>query len=161
MVIILGLNRNFSAVNGQVRQLMRYYFAFGSNMDRAHMARLCHGAEALGPARLDNHQFFIAHAGYASIAPKRRATVHGVLWKISVRHLANLDEYESVATDLYRPAALPVHYQEKLLRALVYVASDARPGRPKPNYQEGVVAAARGWQLPEGYVRELEMFLPV
>ena len=25
---------------------MRLYFAFGSNMDRAHMARLCRGAEA-------------------------------------------------------------------------------------------------------------------
>jgi len=138
---------------------MRLYFAFGSNMERAHMERLCRGAEALGTAHLEHHQFFIAQAGYASIAAKRGATVHGVLWKITAPHLAKLDQYESVAAGLYRLAAVPVHHGDKLLRALVYVASDPRPGRPKPGYQEGVVAAARAWQLPERYVRELETFL--
>ncbi len=138
---------------------MRLYFSFGSNMDRAHMVHLCRGAEALGTARLDNHQFFIANAGYASIASKRGATVHGVLWKITAVHIAKLDEYELVAAGLYRHAVIPVHHQEKLLRALAYVASDPRPGRPKPGYQEGVIAAARARQLPEDYVRELEVFL--
>lgn len=139
---------------------MRLYFAFGSNMDRAHMARLCRGAEALGPTRLDNHQFFIAHAGYASIAPKRGATVHGVLWKVTAAHIAKLDAYESVAGGLYHKAAVPVHRGDRLLRALAYVASDPRPGRPQPGYQERVAAAARAWRLPEAYVRELETFLP-
>lgn len=139
---------------------MRLYFSFGSNMDRAHMEWLCRGAEALGPARLDHYQFFIAQAGYASIAQKRGATVHGVVWKITASHLAKLDQYESVAAGLYRLTSVPVHHGERLLRALVYVASDPRPGRPKPGYQEGVVAAAREWQLPEDYVHELETFLP-
>jgi gamma-glutamylcyclotransferase (GGCT)/AIG2-like uncharacterized protein YtfP len=138
---------------------MRLYFSFGANMDRAHMARLCHGAEALGIARLDHHQFFIAHAGYASIAPKRGAAVHGVLWKVTATHIVKLDAYESVEGGLYRQTLVPVHHGERLLRALAYVASDPRPGRPKPGYQEGVVAAAREWQLPEEYVRELETFL--
>lgn len=137
---------------------VRLYFSFGSNMDRAHMARLCRGAEALGPARLDNHQYFIAHAGYASIAQKRGSIVHGVLWKVTAPQLARLDEYESVAAGLYRHALIPVHHGDKLLRSLAYVASDPRPGRPKPGYQEAVVAAARAWQLPEEYVRELETF---
>ncbi len=139
---------------------MRLYFSFGSNMDRAHMERLCRGADALGSARLDHHQFFIAHAGYASIAPKHGAVVHGVLWKITAPHLAKLDVYESVTGGLYRLVAVPVHHGEKLLRALAYVASDPRPGRPKAGYQEGVVAAARAWRLPDEYVRELEVFLP-
>ncbi len=134
---------------------MRHYFAFGSNMDRAHMGRLCRGAEALGTARLDHHQFFIANAGYASIAQKRGAGVHGVLWKVTAPHLAKLDEYELVAAGLYRQTLVPVHHGEKLLRALAYVASDPRPGQPKPGHQECVVAAARAWQLPEDYVREL------
>jgi gamma-glutamylcyclotransferase (GGCT)/AIG2-like uncharacterized protein YtfP len=139
---------------------MRYYFSFGSNMNRAHMASLCHGAEALGPARLDHHQFFIAHAGYASVASKRGAAVHGVLWKVTAAHFAKLDAYESVPEGLYREALIPVHHGERLLRALAYIASDPHPGRPKPRYQEGVVAAAREWKLPEAYVRELETFLP-
>ena len=123
------------------------------------MARLCRGAEALGAACLNHHQFFIAQAGYASIAPKRGAAVHGVLWKVTAAHLAKLDVYEAVAAGLYRQTLIPVHHGERLLRALAYVASDLRPGRPEPGYQEGVVAAARAWQLPEEYVRELESFL--
>ena len=138
---------------------MRLYFAFGFNMDRAHMEELCRGAEALGAARLDHHQFFIAHAGYASIAPKRGASVYGIVWKVAAPHIAKLDQYESVAAGLYRLAAIPVHHGERLLRALVYIATDARPGRPKPGYQEGVVAAARVWQLPADYVHGLETFL--
>jgi len=139
--------------------MMRYYFSFGSNMDRGHMGRTCRGAEAMGTARLDHHQFFIANAGYASIARKRGATVYGVLWKVTAAHLAKLDAYESVAEGLYREAHMPVHHGERLLRALAYVASDPRPGLPKPGYQEGVVAAAREWKLPQEYVRELEAFL--
>ena len=123
------------------------------------MGRLCRGAEPLGPARLDHHQFFIAYAGYASIARKRGATIHGVLWKVTAAHIAKLDAYESVPEGLYREAHMPVHHGERLLRALVYVASDPRPGLPGPGYQEGVVAAAREWKLPEAYVRELEAFL--
>jgi gamma-glutamylcyclotransferase (GGCT)/AIG2-like uncharacterized protein YtfP len=138
---------------------MRFYFSFGSNMDRGHMDRTCRGAEALGIARLDHHQFFIADAGYASIARKRGAAVYGVLWKVTVAHLAKLDAYESVPEGLYRETLIPVHPGERLLRALAYVASDPRPGLPKPGYQEGVVAAAREWQLPGEYVRELETFL--
>jgi gamma-glutamylcyclotransferase (GGCT)/AIG2-like uncharacterized protein YtfP len=138
---------------------MPLYFAYGSNMDRAHMARLCRGAEALGPARLDHHRFFIARAGYASIAPKRGAVVHGVLWKIAAAQLPRLDQYEAVTAGLYRRAEMPVHHGERLLRALVYVANDPRPGRSSPAYRAAIGAAARDWQLPADYLRELAAVL--
>jgi cation transport regulator ChaC len=135
---------------------MRHYFAYGSNMDRAHMAKLCPEAEALGPARIDQHRFFIAAGGYGSIAPKRGATVHGVLWRITARDRIALDGYEAVGDGLYQPASLPVHHGDKLLRALVYVANDARPGRAGEKYVAAVLAAARTWELPEDYVGALE-----
>jgi gamma-glutamylcyclotransferase (GGCT)/AIG2-like uncharacterized protein YtfP len=103
---------------------MRHYFAYGSNMDRAHMAKLCPQAEALGPASIDNFRFFVAHGGYGSIARKRGATVHGVLWRISARDLVSLDRYEEIGDGLYQHAVLPVHFGEKPLRGLVYVAND-------------------------------------
>lgn len=141
---------------------MRYYFAYGSNMDRAHMAKLCPHAEALGLAFVKDHRFFIAHGGYASIARKRGETVHGVLWRISARDLVALDGYEAIGDGLYQHAMLPVHYDNKLLRALVYVANDARPGRPSAPYREAVLNAARVWPLPEEHIRamDMEMALP-
>jgi hypothetical protein len=35
------------------------------------------------------------------------------------------------------------------------VGRDQRPGRPRPGYQDAVVAAARDWELAEDYVRSL------
>jgi gamma-glutamylcyclotransferase (GGCT)/AIG2-like uncharacterized protein YtfP len=141
---------------------MRHYFAYGSNMDRAHMARLCPQAEALGVASIDHHRFFIAHGGYGSIARKRGAKVYGVLWRISARDLLALDRYEEIGDGLYQHAVLPVHFDDKLLRGLVYVANDARPARPRPEYRNLVLAAARDWTLPQVYLAELEreMMLP-
>jgi len=139
---------------------MRLYFSYGSNMDRAHMARLCRGAEPLGVAHADNHIFYIAASGYASIAPKRNSKVYGVLWRITAQDLSKLDAYEAVEDGLYRPVAIPVHQGKKFLRAMVYYALDTRPGRPKTGYQEKLVAAARSWNLPEDYVLTLEKFLP-
>lgn len=125
------------------------------------MARLCRGAEALGVAHAENHVFFISASGYASITPKRNSRIYGVLWRISAQDLPRLDAYESVGSGLYRPVAIPVHQGGKFLRAMVYYAVEAKPGRPKPGYQEKLVAAAQSWNLPEDYLRMLEKFLPV
>ena len=139
---------------------MRLYFAYGSNMDRAHIAKLCRGAEPLGVASAENQLFFVAACGYASMAPRRAARTHGVLWKIGAQHIVKLDEYESVKTGLYASAAIPVRHNGKLLRALIYYATEAKPGYAKPGYQENVIAAARSWEFPAEYLAHLEKFLP-
>ena len=135
---------------------MPLYFAYGSNIDRATMAGHCPAADALGVARLPNHRFFIARAGYASIEPRPGSEVWGVLWQVSERELAALDAYENVAGGLYRRAPMPVRRDRESLRAFVYVARDARPGRPRPGYQEDLVLKpAREWGFPDSYCDEL------
>jgi gamma-glutamylcyclotransferase (GGCT)/AIG2-like uncharacterized protein YtfP len=125
-------------------------------MDPDHMGKLCPQAEALGLARLDNHRFFIAHGGYGSVTPKRGSTVHGVLWRISARDRVALDAYEAIGDGLYQHATVPIHLGDKLLRALIYIANDARPARPSAQYREAVLSAARHWKLPDDYARILE-----
>lgn len=131
------------------------YFAYGANLDRAHMTRLCPGAKAEGLAQLDQHRVFIAAAGFASVRSDK-GIVHGVLWQVSERDLLALDGYESVPTGLYRRETRVIRSQEANIEAAVYVASDARPGRPRPSYRAMIVAAARAWNLPEDHVRYLE-----
>jgi cation transport regulator ChaC len=138
----------------------RLYFAYGSNMDRAHMARLCPQAVALGPAALRSYKYVLAASGFATVVPWPGSFVHGVLWKIGPRETAALDRYENVATGLYRPAMLPVKMRDRLLRALVYLAAGNLPGATPPGYQEGVIAAAKAWDLPEAYVATLAQWLP-
>ena len=135
---------------------MPLYFAYGSNMDRAHMARMCPQAKAYGTGRIAHYRFFITASGHGSIAPFRGANVLGVLWRVSAIDIAALDRYEEVAGGLYEQAMMPVKHDEKLLRALVYVAKDATPGRASPRYRAQVIGAAREWKLPDDYVRALE-----
>src|SRR5215471_1760683 len=131
------------------------HFAYGSNMDRAMMARRCPAAVALGPARLDNWRYFVMRDGYASIMPAPGAAVHGVLWRLTPRDVAAINAYEAVDRGLYRRRVLAVRTTERIHRALIYVARERRPGRPKPGYQDVVVAAAHAWQLPDAYIAGL------
>ena len=136
------------------------HFAYGSNMNRDAMRRRCPTASALGAARLDAWKFIITRDGYASVVPAPGRVVHGVLWRLGPRDLAALNAYEALDSGLYRRRAVPVTYIAGRVPALVYVAREHREGRPRPGYQEEVIAAARDWALHADYVRRLERWLP-
>lgn len=140
---------------------MRLYFAYGSNMDRAHMARLCPRAEPYGAASLRSYKYVIAASGYATVIPWPGSFVHGVLWKVTPKEIAALDRYEDVAGGLYRAVQLPVKYKDRLLRALVYLAIGDRTGATPPGYLEKIAAAAKDWNLPADYVDYLAKQSPI
>jgi gamma-glutamylcyclotransferase (GGCT)/AIG2-like uncharacterized protein YtfP len=136
------------------------YFAYGSNMSRQSVLRLCPAARDLGAAILLHHRFVIMTNGYASVVAAQGETVHGLLWNLSPRDIEALDAYEDVAGGLYRHASLPVMHGGAMREALVYVGCDAREGHPRPGYIELVTAAARECGLPEDYVATLTRFSP-
>ena len=86
----------------QKEQLVRYYFAYGSNMSADQMARRCPGARSVGRAALHNWRFHVNVRGSASILPNQDCIVHGVLWRCSALHFHNLDKYEGVSWGNYR-----------------------------------------------------------
>ena len=69
-------------------------------------------------------------------------------------------DLESLDSGLYRRRMLAVSCGGRRLPALVYVARERRAGRPKPGYQDLVVAAARAWGLPGAYVGALARWSP-
>lgn len=139
---------------------MTFYFAYGSNMNRAAMRRRCPGAAAVGPARLAGYRFIMSADGYASVAPAAGDTVHGVLWRLTPSDVAALNAYEAVDSGLYRRRLLPVVQDGRRRRALVYVGRRAREGRPKPGHLADIMRAARDWRLPEPYLRRLARRAP-
>jgi gamma-glutamylcyclotransferase (GGCT)/AIG2-like uncharacterized protein YtfP len=139
---------------------MPLVFAYGSNMDRAAMAKHCPASLPLGPARLMRHRFVILPQGYASIVADPACIMHGVLWSIDLADMRSLDRYENVAAGLYRKAIHPVLKSGGgTARALVYVGR-GEGGRPALSYMENVIAAARSWGLPASHIRDLEKYLP-
>lgn len=138
---------------------MTLYFAYGANMERAAMATRCRGAVALGPARLSGWRYAIAQ-GYGSVARASGRDVYGVLWRLTPRDLAALNIFESLDSGLYRRVTLTVEAGPHRLRALVYVGCHGGMRRPRPGYQERVVAAAQDWTFPPHYIDELRRLAP-
>jgi hypothetical protein len=139
---------------------MTLYFAYGSNMNRALMRRHCPGAKELGSAALFGCRFIITTDGYASIVPRSGGRVHGVLWRLTVRDLAALNSYESLASGLYSKLMLPVRKDGRRMAATLYVARSRTAGRPKLGYLDLILDAAREWSLPAPYVRSLQRWAP-
>jgi hypothetical protein len=139
---------------------MPLYFAYGSNMDVAAMARRCPASKPIGLARLPRHRLVIMREGYASVVRDPRREVRGMLWDLALADVPALDRYEGVAGGLYTKVQQSVLAASGARRALVYVGRDAGPGVPRPGYLEAVAAAARSAGLPDGYVRELERLSP-
>ena len=150
------------ATAGRRKQIM-LHFAYGSNMHRALMRRHAPGAEPLGTATLAGRRFIITADGYASVAPAAGHEVHGLVWRITPRDRVTLDAWESVEAGLYRAETLPVRRADspaRLALALVYIARERPPGRPRSGYMEIVVEAARALNLPSSYIASLEQWLP-
>ena len=128
------------------------YFAYGSNMDVQQMAMRCPDATVLGVAKLGAHKFLINTHGVATVVPAKNRVVHGVLWEISERDEASLDRYEGVKAGFYRKARVRVQeVNGKGQEALIYFASDAQLGLPRPGYLERVVAAGKYHGLPTDF----------
>jgi gamma-glutamylcyclotransferase (GGCT)/AIG2-like uncharacterized protein YtfP len=136
------------------------HFAYGANMDRAVMHKYAPAAEPLGVAALPQHRFIITADGYASVAPARASTVHGVLWRLTPRDRVRLDGWESVACGHYRAATLSVLHAGVRRPAVVYVARRQPVGRARAGYMELVIGAARQWNLPPDYFAVLQRWLP-
>jgi len=140
---------------------MTLYFAYGYNMDRRHMARRCPGARGRGTARLQGWRFLITTDGVASIVPDGRSEVFGVLWRLTGKHVRNLDDFEGLARGWYRRLPVRVETADGPRTALVYAGSNRNRGRPRPDYLAPVVLpAARDWGLPGAYLAEIESWLP-
>ena len=139
---------------------MPLYFAYGSNMDLTAMKARCPVSKPLGVARLARHRFLVTTDGYASVMRDPRRMVWGLLWDLAFADVPALDRWESVSTGLYAKAVQPVLTEQGPRRALVYIARATKPGAPKPDYMEAVVAAAEAAGLPADYRRELELWLP-
>jgi cation transport regulator ChaC len=139
---------------------MTLHFAYGSNMNRAAMARRCPGAAALGRAILEDHRFLITTDGYASVQRMPGAEVHGVLWRLTPRDLAALNAYENLGSGLYSRVMLPVRSDQRCVSALVYLGRSRSTGRPKPGYMDAVIDAARAAGLPLAYILQLQRWSP-
>ncbi len=132
-------------------------------MSPKQMAERCPGARVHGVGRLKNWRFFITTRGTANVAPAEASQVYGVLWRCGPHHIYALDQYEGVRWGNYVKRIIEVDLVERDMKArvLLYVSSRRYAGRVRPEYlTTAVLPGARAFNLPNGYLTELESWLP-
>jgi len=134
---------------------LRAYFAYGINMDRDEMAHRCRGAILQGIATLNGHRFIINRQGVATLVSVVQSREFGVLWHLTASDETALDLFEGVAQGSYEKWVIVARHKGREHAALICLASDLRPGRPRPGYLETVCDAARWHRFPAAYMADL------
>ncbi len=143
------------------------YFAYGSNMERVQMKRLCQKARFVAAAVLPDHELVFSGSsrmwggGIANIRDMPGKKVEGVVWEISEAERKVLDEYEGYP-DLYVSKGVQVRTTSgKVLTAFAYMM--ANPGRempPSKPYKRLLISGAEEHGLSDEYVAFLESIRP-
>jgi gamma-glutamylcyclotransferase len=142
-----------------------WYFAYGSNMQRATFV----ARRGMRPRRsvagyLAGYRLTFdlpvgpGERGVANLAADGAATTHGVLHLITPEEFTILDRTEGVGNGYYgRTAVTVVDREATRIEAWTYVSSRGAPGRkPSARYMGLLLEGAREHDLPVTYVRELE-----
>lgn len=72
---------------------MKYYLAYGSNLNKEQMAHRCPGAVPVGAAVISDYEL-VFRRGYLTIEPKEGSEVPVGIWKITAEDEKALDRYE-------------------------------------------------------------------
>lgn len=140
---------------------MRLYFAYGSNLWNAQMAKRCPQCRKIGVARLPGYRWIISARGCANVVESADDEVEGVLFELSRSDEEALDRYEGVAAGMYHKADLRVRHGDEEKSALVYVDSITAEGAPKPEYIGRINAGLADANLSAEYVaRVVRKFVP-
>lgn len=72
---------------------MRYYLAYGSNLNKFQMNFRCPGAKPIGAALIHDYEL-VFRRGFLTIEPKEGSAVPVGIWRISDANEKALDRYE-------------------------------------------------------------------
>lgn len=147
------------------------YFAYGSNMDWGQMKERCPAARFVGAAVLRDYRLAFTRrsvnrgCGVSDAVPDEGKAVWGVVYEIPDADMGRLDVAEG-----YRPGRTTNSYwrkechvfingDDKQPMAVLSYFGDPQENPPPPNskYRNLLLLGARRWQLPDAYIKQLEM----
>ena len=127
------------------------YFAYGSNLDLEQMAQRCPDAEIVGPVRLENYELRFRGSGFATVAPKKGSTVHGLVWKITPNCEQSLDRYEGYPRHYIKEAVTVQTADGSKIPVMAYIMAEPmcrQPALPYPRYYRAIQQGFEANGLP-------------
>ena len=141
---------------------MKYYVAYGSNLDMMQMAWRCPDAKPYMAGALQDYELVYRGSmtgSYASIRKKKGSIVPVGIWTISPMDERNLDRYEGYP-HFYIKRTVSVSLEDgRTIEGMVYIMHrGAKAGRPYQRYVDTLQRGYRDFGLNEHYlIRSLEL----
>ena len=113
------------------------YFAYGSNITLEQMAHRCPDAQIVGPVTLENYELQFRGSGFATVAPKKGSTVHGLVWKLTPNCEQSLDRYEGYPRHYTKQTVTVKDAAGNEIPVMVYIMAEPycrQPALPSPYY---------------------------
>lgn len=146
---------------------MKYYLAYGSNLNVDQMKYRCPDAKPAAVTKIPNYHLLFRR-GFLTIEPQQGSSVPVVVWKISDQDEKNLDRYEGYPR-FYRKTVFPImlngykdmeafrkgqrDVEEKVGEAMVYIMNDGFPAQqPSTSYLNTVRAGYTAFNLDINYL---------
>ena len=127
---------------------MKYYLAYGSNLNKRQMKHRCPDAVPVGPVTIMDYE--LVFRGVATIEPKPGASVQCGIWRISTEDEKHLDIYEGYPR-LYVKQDFWVEVNGEAVRAMAYVmTNEIRPkSQPSTGYLMTIMEGYEDFCLDE------------
>lgn len=119
---------------------MKYYVAYGSNLNKHQMKYRCPNSKPLCAGELRDYELLFRGSktgSYATVEPKKGSSVPVGIWEISPMDEKSLDRYEGYPSFYYKKT-VDVHTKYGILpAAMIYIMHEDRPiGQPTEHYVE-------------------------
>lgn len=118
---------------------MKYYVAYGSNLNKTQMQWRCPGAKPIGTTNLVGYELAFKGSqtgAYLTIEENVDQLVPVAIWGVTKRHEAALDRYEGYPKFYYKKDVV-VCVNGQAINAFVYIMDEKRSyGIPSPWYVE-------------------------
>ncbi len=114
---------------------MKYYIAYGSNLNMRQMLQRCPGAVVIGKTWLEGYRLTFrgstsfTRAGVANIEPRPGSRVPVGIWRITEAHERSLDRYEGFP-HLYYKQEFSLVVDGNRITAMAYIMTPGRPWAP-------------------------------
>lgn len=138
---------------------MRYYIAYGSNLNVGRMEYRCPTAKAIGTAWLEGYELEFGGA-CLTISEKVGARTPVAIWAVKPEDERNLDRYEGFPAYYYKKDGFELEVTgkrggKKKVTAFAYIMNDnMRWGRPQRDYIETCMEGYKNFKLDEAYLRD-------
>lgn len=137
---------------------MKYYFAYGSNLDQNQMTKRCPESKLIDVAFLEDYRLDFTiysedrNSGCADIVKEKGKRVWGLVYSVSKNDLEKLDKYEGCPTNYHRIDIIVSYNSGKSVYAYAYEVTNKQSFiKPSSEYLGIIKTAAEKFNFPKDY----------